>query len=174
MYKLVSGGDWSITPNQYTIEPGKLTHSSKSNSTFGTAERIPTHQIMKFKAKVDNIGNGFIGYGIRAQASPTAVAWGGNSQYIVIIKAKTIEFQKFGNTSVFVEYPNDCIFSGQTHEIEYSALNNNNGSVDITFKVDGRTIIEYNDNDEPIMPAGFFEVYATERDCTIELTADPE
>ncbi|MBP3360927.1 MAG: right-handed parallel beta-helix repeat-containing protein [Clostridia bacterium] len=175
MYKLVSGGYWSITPNQYTIEPGKLTHSSKSNSTFGTAERIPTHQIMKFKAKADNIGSGFIGYGIRAQASPTAVAWNGNSQYIVIIKEKTIEFQKFGSgNSVFIEYPNDCIFSGQTHEIEYSALNNDNGSVDVTFKVDGKTIVEYNDHDEPIMPAGFFEVYATERDCTIELTADPE
>ncbi len=175
MYKLVSGGYWNITPNQFTISPGKLSHTSKANSTFGTAERIPTHQIMKFKAKIDNIGNGFIGYGIRAQASPTAVAWNGNSQYIVIIKAKTIEFQKFGGgNSVFVEYPNDCIFSGQTHEIEYSALNNDNGSVDILFKVDGKTIVEYNDNDEPIMPAGYFEVYATERDCTIELTADPQ
>lgn len=175
MYRLVSGGYWDITPNQYTITPGRLTHTTKANSTFGTAERIPSHQIMKFKAKIDNIGNGFVGYGIRAQASPKAVAWNGNDQYIVIIKSKTIEFQKFGGgETVFIEYPNDCIFSGQTHEIEYSALNQDDGSVTITFKVDGRTIVEYNDHDEPIIPSGYFEVYVTESDSTIELTADPE
>ena len=171
MNELLAGPGWSITPNQFTLTPGYLKHTTKANSTFGTAERVPSYQIMKFNAKIDRITTGFVGFGVRAQASPTAVAWAGNDQYLIIIKEKTFEFQKFGGSeSVLEEYPNTYVKSGETHEYEVAALNNDDGTVTVTFKIDGETVIEYLDKKEPIVQGGFFEVYATETDCTIEIT----
>ena len=76
---------WSMTPNQGTIfGKDKMKYTTVTDARFGTAEKLPVHQIMKFGMVVEDLTN-WIGFGIRAQNSPTALGWGGNGQYLFII-----------------------------------------------------------------------------------------
>ena len=175
MYEMLSSGSkWSITPNQFTTANGILKHTTISEERFGTANKIEPHNIIKFKANPQTLSS-WIGFGIRAQASPNAVAWSQNYQYLFIIKEDTFEFQKWGPENNFqYDYPNNIVKAGETHEYEFDFQNQDDGSVRAVIKIDGNTLVDYLDNQsDAITSAGFFEVYGTDKNTYIELSAEP-
>ena len=164
-----SGNLWSFTPNQVTFTAEGINFINLGASTMGTLERIGTHEMYKFDALMDGLESAWYAFGMRAQNSATAVAWSGNPQYMFLIKKDTIEFQKWGDENLLIEYPNEYIKNGEWCKIEMSALDREDGAVVVTLKVNGNTVVEYEDLDNPITKPGFFEIYNTAADCSIKI-----
>ena len=165
-----SGNKWNFPPNQVTFTPENMKFTNLGSSTMGTLEKVGPHEIFKFNAMLDGLEESWYGFGFRAQNSPTAVAWGGNAQYLFVIKKDTIEFQKWGDENLLIEYPNEYIKDGQWNEYEISAIDQDDGSVTITLKVDGNVVVEYEDKVNPITKPGFFEIYNMGSNCSIEIS----
>ena len=169
---ITGASNWSMTPNQGTIfAADKMKYTTVTESRFGTAEKLPVHEIVKFSMVVEDLTN-WIGFGIRAQNSPTAVAWAGNPQYLFIIKENTFEMQKFGEENYLKEYPNNIVKPGEKHEYEFIADNQDDGSVIMKVKIDGNVIVEYHDTENPHTEPGYFEVYGPGEGTYMEIYAE--
>lgn len=169
---ITGASNWSMTPNQGTIfGMDKMKYTTVTDARFGTAEKLPVHEIVKFSMVVEDLTN-WIGFGIRAQNSPTAVAWAGNPQYLFIIKENAFEMQKFGEENYLKEYPNNIVKPGEKHEYEFIADNQDDGSVIVTVKIDGNVIVEYHDTENPHTEPGYFEVYGPGEGRYMEIYAE--
>lgn len=163
---------WSMTPNQGTLfGKDKMKYTNVSESKFGTAEKLLPHQIIKFSAVIEDLTN-WIGFGVRAQNSPTGLGWSGNPQYLFIVKKDTFEMQKFGEENYLKEYPNNLVKAGEKHEYEIIADNQDDGSVKVTVKIDGQVVAEYHDTESPLVMPGYFEVYGPATGRYIEIYAE--
>lgn len=120
--------------------------------------KLEAHEGIKFKAIFDVDGGAWQGISMRA-ASPDSASWSGNNQYMVIIKEDVLEFQKYGGTSIYETYPNECIKSGEEYLVEFSQQNLEDGSVRIVFKVNDEVIIDYTDKEQPITTKGYMQFY---------------
>lgn len=172
MASMVSGGaGWDFTPNQVVFAKDKLTITNINANTIGTNTRVEPQTIYKFKIKTDVLNRGsWYGFGIRAQNSPTAVAWGGNPQYMIIVKKDTIEAQVWGGPkSVLEEYQNTFLKDGEEAEVEMSALDQEDGTVLFKMAVNGETVFEYTDENAVNENPGFFEIYVMGKDSVMEV-----
>ena len=148
-----------------------MKYTNVSESKFGTAEKLLPHQIIKFSAVIEDLTN-WIGFGVRAQNSPTGLGWSGNPQYLFIVKKDTFEMQKFGEENYLKEYPNNLVKAGEKHEYEIIADNQDDGSVKVTVKIDGQVVAEYHDTESPFVMPGYFEVYGPATGRYIEIYAE--
>lgn len=154
---------WDIKINTVSFNNEGFMWTSNGTDNYGGfgLRKLEPYETVKVRATFD-LETGWQGIALRAN-STTSAGWGGNCQYIVIVKPDVLELQcwKPNGSHFFFEYPNKCIESGKEYLIEYGIKNKDDGSVDITFAVDGENIIEYNDADNPILTAGYLEFYNT-------------
>lgn len=176
MAKAIGFGNlWNFTPNQTVFGTQKLAFTNQSSSTLGSAEKISPHITYKFKFKWDGYDLGWMGIGILAQGSPTAVPWSGNPMYFMIFKKDTVEFQKWGSgENLNNSYPNIYTKNGEWAEFEFSALAQDDGSNLVTWKMNGQTVVEYTDSDNPINTPGFLYFFNGTKDTTVEIMPSEE
>lgn len=164
------GSAWNFTPNQTIFAKDKLTLIYQSSQTLASADKLGTHVQYKFKFKWDGYDDGWVGIGIRAQSSPTAVPWSGNPMYFMIIKKDTVEFQKWGSgTNVNNSYTNEYTKNDEWAEFEILTEDRDDGTTVITWKVDGKTVVEYEDNDSPLRAPGYLYFYQGVKNAKIEI-----
>lgn len=164
------GGHWAFPPNQVVFDKSRIVFTNLGNQTIGTNTKIGTHEIFKGRLKVNRAKNSWFAIALRAQASPTAVAWSGNEQYMFVVKENTFELQRLGGTNSFLEeYPNTIVKDGEWNEYEVSVLDTEDGNVKITVKIDGELITEKVDTENPIKNTGYLEIYNCGRDSIMEI-----
>ena len=165
-----NGGSWAFTPNQTVFSPEKITFTNLGTQTLGTNNRLGTHEIFKANIRLEGLSENWFGIALRAQASPTAVAWGGNEQYLFVMKEATFELQRLGGENSFLfEYPNNIVKDGDWNEYEMSVLDTEEGSVEIVVKINGEVVVEYEDTNAPITGMGYLELYNCGRDNVLEI-----
>lgn len=164
------GNAWKFTPNQTVFGDDKLVLINQTSQTLGSADKISPHVYYKFKIKWDGYDNGWLGIGILAQGSQTAVPWSGNSMYFTILKKDTVEFQKWGSgANINNSYPNIYTKNNEWTVYELSALLQEDGSNLVTWKMDGKTVVEYTDTDNPITTPGYLYFYNGPKDARLEI-----
>ena len=126
----------------------------------GYQEILPSYPIWKFKAKFDVTGN-WQGFGLRA-SDATSVGWSAAASYMIIVKAEQIELQRFylGGKDLGV-VPNTFIESGVDHDIEIGSVDMPGGGVHLIFRVDGKTVFDYEDTDGYIPDPGLLTIYGS-------------
>ncbi len=160
---------WSVEPNTTIMDNGRLIQRRSKDDVFGLKDKIASHMVMRFDLKTDTLQS-WIGFGLRAQNAPNLVAWGGNPQYCIIVKEDVIELQRFGGKHFLKEYQNQFIKAGETHSYELGAENQDDGSVKLYMLVDGKTVFEYTDSDNPIINSGYFSIYNTGAKMAVEVS----
>lgn len=163
---------WSVEPNTFIFDSGRFIQRKNKDNVFGIKDRIDSHKIMRFDVKTESFESAWIGFGLRAQNSPNLIAWGGNPQYLIVIKESTIELQRFGNEHFLKEYPNDFVKAGEWHSYELGAENSDDGSVKLYMNIDGKNVFEYTDDDtvNNIRNSGYFSVYNTGDKNSVEIS----
>ncbi len=171
-----AGAGWDFAPNQVVFAKDKLTITNLGASTIGTNTRVEPQTIYKFRVKTDILNRGsWYGFALRAQNSPTAVAWGGNPQYLAIVKKDTIESQVWGGPKNIVnEYPNTFLKDGEEAEVEISTLDQEDGTVLFRMAVNGETVFEYTDENAVNENPGYFEIYVMGKDSSMEVMPSAE
>lgn len=171
MAKAVGQGNlWSFTPNQTVFTKDKLSLTYENSQALGSLEKISPHVTYKFKIRWDGYNSGWLGIGILAQGSPTAVPWSGNPMYFTILKKDTVEFQKWGSgENINNSYPNIYTKTNEWAVYELSAVAQDDGTNLVTWKIDGQTVVEYMDNDLPITTPGFLYFYNGVKGATLDI-----
>lgn len=171
-----AGAGWDFTPNQVVFAKDKLTITNLGAETIGTNTRVEPQTIYKFRIKTDILNRGnWYGFALRAQNSPTAVAWSGNPQYLAIVKKDTIESQVWGGPKhILNEYPNTFLRDGEEAEIEISTLDQEDGTVLFRMAVNGETVFEYTDENAVNENPGYFEIYVMGKDSSMEVMPSAE
>jgi len=133
---------------------------SQTDVVFGYDEVLPTYPIWTFKAVMDlnNEVNEYHAFYLRA-SSPRQISWAGGANYIFIFKENVIELHKFGSGSFSMEAPNPFTSDKKEHLFELAALDVEDG-VRLLLKVDGDTVYDYVDTENPIKEPGYFSVIA--------------
>ncbi len=124
--------------------------TNETAALFGYNEKLPNYPIWTFNAEFNATNSLWNGIMLRS-SSPRSVAWSGGSNYIVIVKKDTLEFQSFGvttGTRYNVSVPNTFIENGKKHLIEFGTVDMPDGGVHIIFKVDGKTVFDFEDTQE--------------------------
>ena len=179
--KLQVLGDWSFQPNIGTRQDGGILFkraSTSDNPSGGYMTKIENYQTLKFRTRVDlNDGAGGVGwiyYGLRADNNTGSYS---NSRlYFVVVNENLIELQRWGSGErLYLSWDNKFIESGKDYEIEYGAIDTEDGNVRIIFKVDGETIIDYiDDSDDKILESGYFTVYESKPGISVYLLPTEE
>ena len=90
--------------------------------------------------------------------------------YFTILKKDTVEFQKWGSgANINNSYPNIYTKNNEWTVYELSALLQEDGSNLVTWKMDGKTVVEYTDNDNPITTPGYLYFYNGPKDARLEI-----
>ena len=125
---------------------------------------LTSKQMMKFGLKYDNTGNwaAINTRKVSSGLSPTQ-----SRGYFFVIKDDLIEFQKYtakakGQILVTIENNNQIVKPGITHEIEVGSVNVEGGVLSKLI-VDGETIIEYLDSEDPIYEQGYFSFFCNSK-----------
>ncbi len=121
---------------------------------------LTSKQKMKFKLKYDTVGDW---HAIATRHVDKNASHTRSRSYFFVIKPDLIEFQKYegaGNGEIVVKIPNNeqIIKSGETYDVEVGSVNVDGGVLS-TLKINGETIIEYLDSDDPIYDQGYFSIY---------------
>ena len=119
-------------------------------------------------------GVGWIYYGLRADNNTGS--YGNSRLYFVVVNENLIELQRWGSGErLYLSWDNKFIESGKDYEIEYGAIDTEDGNVRIIFKVDGETIIDYiDDSDDKILESGYFTVYESKPGISVYLLPTEE
>lgn len=121
---------------------------------------LTSKQMMKFGLKYDNTGNWAA---ISTRKVATGVGPTQSRGYFFVIKDDLIEFQKYtakgkGEILVTVENNNQIVKPATTHEVEVGSVNVEGGVLSKLI-VDGKTVIEYLDTEDPIYDLGYFSFF---------------
>lgn len=143
-----NGGIIAIVPDE----------SESTNYEFKTL--LTSKQMMKFGLKYDNTGNWAA---INTRKVTSGVSPTQTRGYFFVIKDDLIEFQKYtgkgkGQILVTIENNNQIVKPAITHEIEVGSVNVEGGVLSKLI-VDGETIIEYLDTEDPIYEQGYFSLF---------------
>ena len=130
------------------------------STNYEFKQLLTSRQMMKFGLKYDNTGNWAA---INTRKVTSGVSPTQSRGYFFVIKDDLIEFQKYTDKSkgailVTIENNNQIVKPGITHEIEVGSVNVEGGVLSKLI-VDGETIIEYLDTEEPIYEQGYFSFY---------------
>lgn len=163
-------GIWTTQPNRGDYMNGYFSWTRNmiedNNQLFYMADRIENYQMIKFKARADYTDFDIIAgkwFGYMMRVPDTSVDFFNQEGYIVIVKPDQgkLELQRYGTSTVnlYKEYFTDLIKYGEDYTVEYGALDTEDGSVRVIFKVNGETIIDYTDSEAPVRDAGYFGIY---------------
>ena len=157
-------GDWlNSNPVRSTVEfsedKSSLTVSSTANFIMYYNKELTPKESVNFSVRYDKL-NAWTSLGLKqigaAASSPTQV-----NGYFVVIKSDYIELQKTpkptgASDGIIASVENNGIVKeGQWHNITTSAEAVEDG-VRCVFKVDGKTIFDYTDKDNPLYDIGCF------------------
>lgn len=125
---------------------------------YYAGKELAGYQMLKLKMYADFVDGDWIGFGLRQQAPGMAYAVGGVG-YMLIIKQKKIEFQRYNSGGgMLKEIDNNCIKPNTWHEIEVGAIDVE-GGIRVILRVDGETILNELDTEGVITKQGYFQVY---------------
>jgi len=179
--KLQVLGDWSFQPNIGTRQEGGILFkraSASDNQSGGYMTPIENYQTLKFRTKIDLNdgagGKGWIYYGLRADNNTGG--YNNTKLYFVVVNETLIELQRWGSGErLYLTWDNKYIESGKEYEIEYGAIDTEDGNVRIVFKVDGETVIDYvDDSENKILDSGYFTVYESSPGISVYLLPTEE
>lgn len=174
--KLQILGDWSFQPNIGSrVGDGILFKraAASDNPSGGYMTKIENYQTLKFRTKIDlndgSGGKGWIYYGLRADNNTGS--YSNTRLYFVVVNETMIELQRWGSGErLYLTWDNKYIESGKEYEIEYGAIDTEDGNVRIVFKVDGETVIDYvDDSENKILDSGYFTVYESRPGLSVYL-----
>ena len=163
---LLSITDWQYQVNRAYQNGNTITWKRDLESddrilSFKT-NKIENYQKLKFNCILDYTDpDHWMGFTLRN--SDYQAYFSHTQNYLVILKPfeKIAELQRYG-TKFFIEtYPLEDVEYGKEFQVEYGAVDTPEGNVHITFKVNGKTVIDYLDTDPQykIKDAGYFAVY---------------
>ena len=168
---VASGSNWDFTPNQTIFSKDKISYIYQTSQTLASAKKLSPHINYKFMLKWDGYDGGWMGIGVRAQASSSAVPWSGNPMYFMILKKDTVEFQKWGSgENVNTSYPNEYTKNDEWAEVEITINDREDGTSLFTWKIDGKTVVEYEDKDMPIRTPGYLYLFQGTANAMMEIT----
>ena len=137
-----------------------VTPDPNESTTFVFNQMLTSKQTMKFNFKYETVGDwqAIATRQVDSRVIPTRARG-----YFFVIKDDLIEFQKYkksGSGEIVAMVPNDGqIKSGETYEFEVGSVNVDGGVLS-TLKVNGNTVLEYMDTEDPIYDQGQFLFYA--------------
>ena len=137
----------------------KVTPDENESTVFVFNQPLTAKQSMKYNFKYETVGDylAVCTRQVTKGSTPT-----GSRGYFFVIKDDLIEFQKYTAKSkgeILAMVPNDGqIKSGETYEFEVGSVNVDGGVLS-TLKVNGNTVLEYLDADDPIYDQGHFALY---------------
>lgn len=149
---------WKAANDSTTVDmEGSDTVVLNGGGTVAYKGTVANHNLLKFKMNAD-LSASWAGFTLR-QDSPTANVWGG-TKYLIVAKADVFEFQKYqpgaSATGVLETKPNDGIIeSGQWYDIEFGVADAD-GGVQVFFKVNGDTVFDFYDTENPVYTPGYF------------------
>lgn len=139
---------------QVTLDGDDTIVESISTHNILTNKILPENEILCFNTMVEDLDKDWVSYGIRVQQT-TGACWSGDTIYLVI-KKDQIELQRSG--TILATIPNENIFEEEKwHEVQFGAINTNIG-VEIIFNVDGKTVFDMVDRDNPVWVPGRFGI----------------
>ena len=159
-----------------TVEDGVVTSPADCVSTHEMGDIYNKPQT--FMLKVDMSSGNWDGFGFR-QSQIGAVPWDKDQDaggYHILVKDTMFELQKYDDSSkIWLETfePNDVMTDpDKFYEVTYACINQDDGSVKITFSVEGTEVINYVDSDSPLMDQGDFIIFSKTAD--VQIKAVPE
>lgn len=165
--------DWSFQPNRAYLNNGEFvwtrTTASDNNCAGYNARKLGNHEILRFDAQLDNLGDSWMYFGLRQPQTTGSYRDGG---YLVFVKKDLFELQVYGGEkNFFKEYPNEVLKEGQMHHLEFGAVDTPEGNVYVTFKVDGKLIIEETISgiNKYAGGEGYFTAYMTDPGVTVHI-----
>lgn len=149
--------------NKAQLENGRLFFSSDiGTGLLYYRDMIEDYNILCFKA--ENISDsGWFGFTVRLSENNAQNSYSsGMNSYLVVVKQDVFELQgrsRMGDkTTMMKTVPNNGIFPfNKECEVKFGAVPEN-GATRIIFEVDGQTIFNYLDNDNPITDSGYFAI----------------
>ena len=137
-----------------------VTPDLNESAVFAFNQPLTAKQKMKFSLKYHTVGDW---HAIATRQVDPDVIPTRSKGYFFVIKDDLIEFQKYqakSNGKILAKTQNNGqIKSGETCEIEVGSVNVEGGVLS-TLKVNGNTVLEYLDTDNPIYEQGYFLFYA--------------
>ena len=125
---------------------------------YYAGKELAGYQMLKLRMYADFASGDWTGFGLRQQAPGMAYSVGGVG-YMLIIKEKKIEFQRYNSGGgMLKEIDNNCIRPKTWHEIEVGAIDVE-GGIRVILRVDGETILNELDTEGVINKQGYFQVY---------------
>lgn len=150
-----------ISGNIVYADEGNAVKMSKKDAGVSALDgKVSNYEVQHFKMKLDY--DGWAGIALR-QTNPNAISYSSvDSSYLIVIKEDIFELQKYKPgapvTGILTTAVNNGIISdGQWCDIEFGAVNVDSG-VELLFKVNGKVIFDYYDNEVPIHDEGYFVV----------------
>ena len=142
---------------------------NRTSTVILEKENIPSKAVIAFSMKLEELKDWFA-IGLRqTQKGNDTTAYNATDNYTICIKPDQIELQKYVNGAKYgsasmgivktVINESKIIGEGQWYDIIAEVISKENG-VQITFKVNGETIIDYFDNDIPVYDEGYFSILA--------------
>ncbi|MBR5517755.1 MAG: hypothetical protein IKV86_01860 [Clostridia bacterium] len=143
------------------IEDGaiKVTPDENESTVFAFNQPLTSDQSMKFNFTYTTVGDW---QAMATRHTDPKVIPTRCRGYFFVIKDDLIEFQKYqekGKGEIVAMIPNDGqVKSGETYEFEVGSVNVEGGVLS-TLKVNGETVLEYMDTEDPIYDEGYFAFY---------------
>ena len=137
----------------------KVTPDENDSTVFVLNQPLTSKQSVKFNLTYNTVGDwqAIATRHINPKVIPTR-----SRGYFFVIKDDLIEFQKYqksGSGEIVAMVPNDGqVKSGETYEIEVGSVDVEGGVLS-TLKVNGKTVLEYMDTEDPIYDQGHFALY---------------
>lgn len=159
--------------NQWTLSSGlavatiaenggiiAITPDETESTMYEYKKALTSKQSMRFNLKYDNLGNwqAICTRKVSKGTTPTQ-----SRGYFFVIKDDLIEFQKYtakgkGKILASIENNNQIIKAGVTYIVEIGSVNVEGGVLS-TLKVNGETVLEYLDTEDPIYDEGYFSLF---------------
>lgn len=154
---------WNAPKEELVFNNSTLVHTAPegTNAVFGYTKEKYLNEVVEFDAVFQVVG-AEVWQGIMLRSSnPSVMPWltEQNKNYLVVVTEHQIELQRFGKRSKYLAVVPTPFKAGERVNIQFSAINVDVG-VQLTFKVNGKTIINAIDNDEAAIKesghVGFF------------------
>ena len=155
---LAAENNWSGAKHEITGGTFKLL----ADGAVGyTGKMLGNDEALKAKMKITALGGSkWMSFGLRAQ-NPLVQPWN-TPCYIFLVKDDVLELQKFrSGENFYLSTENTFIKEDREYEFEFGAVTMGDGeSVRVYVLIDGKTVFDYIDSDQPVGTAGYFSIYS--------------
>lgn len=126
-----------------------------------TGKTLGNDEALKFKGKFSDLsGSRWMSLGLRAQ-DPLVQPWN-TPCYIFLVKEDVLELQKFrSGENFYLSTENIYIEENKEYDVEFGAVTMGDGeTVRVYVTIDGQTVFDYIDSDQPVTKPGYFSIYS--------------